>query len=364
MKNIIFFAVNMHIGGMEKALADLLNRLAARNYRITLLLEKKEGELLTELDRRIAVKEYRVYSGGNPIFRKAGNLLKRRFWILKNHNKYDFSCAYATYSVIGSRLALAASKNSALYVHSNYYDVYSGDEKKIEEFFAALSIEKFGHVIFVSKESRDKLARVYGFLKKKGTVIDNLIDVSKIKSLAAEEVKIDKEDFRLFLFVGRLEEESKRLSRLIRAFASAYQKNRRIRLWIIGDGKDRDLCRNLINELQMEGIIRMLGKKENPYPYIKNADCVLLTSDYEGYPVIYSECLILQTPLITTIPVSDGFVDIREYAKVTDKSEMAVADAINNTDLRIYRENKIDFETINLKKLESLEKIINCDQEE
>ena len=238
MKNIIFFAVNMHIGGMEKALADLLNRLAGRDYRITLLLEKKEGELLKELDERIVVKEYRVYSGGNPLFRKAGNLLKRRSWILKNRNKYDFSCAYATYSVIGSRLALAASKNSALYVHSNYYDVYCGDEKKIKDFFSALTIEKFRHVIFVSDESRDKLARVYSFLKRRGTVIDNLIDVSKVKSLSAEEVRIDKEDSRLFLFVGRLEEESKRLSRLIKAFAAAYRENSRIRLWIIGDGKD------------------------------------------------------------------------------------------------------------------------------
>lgn len=364
MKNIIFFAVNMHIGGMEKALADLLNRLAGRDYRITLLLEKKEGELLKELDERIVVKEYRVYSGGNPLFRKAGNLLKRRFWILKNRNKYDFSCAYATYSVIGSRLALAASKNSALYVHSNYYDVYRGDEKKIKDFFSALTIEKFRHVIFVSDESRDKLARVYSFLKRRGTVIDNLIDVSKVKSLSAEEVRIDKEDSRLFLFVGRLEEESKRLSRLIKAFAAAYRENSRIRLWIIGDGKDRDLCRKLINELHMEGIIRMLGKKENPYPYIKNADCVLLTSDYEGYPVIYSECLILQTPLITTVPVSDGFVDIRDYARVVDKSEKAVADAVNSTDFCLYGKNTLDFEEINHKKLKSLEKIINCDQEE
>ena len=327
-------------------------------------MEKKKGELLKELDRRIVVKEYRVYSGGNPIFRKAANLLKRRLWILKNHNKYDFSCAYATYSVIGSRLALAASRNSALYVHSNYYDVYCGDEKKIKDFFAALSIEKFRYVIFVSNESRDKLARVYSFLKKRGTVIDNLIDVPKIKSLAAEQVRLDKGDFRLFLFVGRLEEESKRLSRLIRAFAAAYQENSRIRLWIIGDGKDRDLCRKLIHELHMEGIIRMMGKKENPYPYIKNADCVLLTSDYEGYPVIYSECLILQTPLITTVPVSDGFVDIRKFARVVDKSEKAVADAVNHTDFGFYGKNTLDFEKINRKKLESLENIINCGQEE
>lgn len=361
MKNIIFFAVNMHIGGMEKALSDLLNRLAEKNYRITLLLEKKEGELLKELDRRIIVREYKVYSGGNPLLRKAGNLLKRKLWILKNHNKYDFSCAYATYSVIGSRLALAASENSALYVHSNYYDVYRGDEGKIKEFFGMLSVEKFRHIIFVSNESRDKLARIYSFLEEKGTVINNLIDDSKIRALSAEQTGAEKADGRLFLFVGRLEEESKRLTRLIRAFAEAYKSDGRIRLWIIGDGKDRELCRRLIDEFHMEKVIRMLGKKENPYPYIKNADCVLLTSDYEGYPVIYSECLILQTPVITTVPVSDGFVDIRKYARIADRSVKAVAEAINTADFADYGKNTIDFEKINRKKLERLEKIINCD---
>ena len=364
MKKVIFFSVNMHIGGMEKALVDLLNELAKRNYAVTLVLEQKEGELLPELDKSICIKEYRVQKNGNPLLRKCRNFIHRKYWEFRNHNKYDFSCAYATYSVIGTRLALAASGNASLYVHSNYYDVYQGDDEQIRDFFNALSLEKFSDVSFVSNESRDNLQKLYGFLREKGVVIDNLIDSSRIVALSKEKMDLVMEGTRNFIFVGRLEEESKRLSRLIKAFSIAGRKDDSLRLYIIGDGKDYELCRRMIREEHLENIVKLLGKKENPYPYIKNADCVLLTSDYEGYPVTYSECLILQTPLITTVPVSDGFIDIRDYAKVVDKDAGAIAEAILHTDLKDYGKNNLDFKELNLKKIQSLEKIINGVREE
>lgn len=364
MKKIIFFSVNMHIGGMEKALVDLLNELTKRDYAVTLILEQKEGELLDELDKSICIREYRVQKNGNPLLRKCRNFIHRKYWELRNHNKYDFSCAYATYSVIGARLALAASGNASLYVHSNYYDVYQGKYEEIRTFFDTLSLEKFRDVIFVSNESRDKLQKVYSFLREKGVVIDNLIDSSRIIGLSQEKMDLVMEGTRNFLFVGRLEEESKRLSRLIKAFAIAGRKDNSLRLYIIGDGKDYELCRSMIREEHLENIVKLLGKKENPYPYIKNADCVLLTSDYEGYPVIYSECLVLQTPIITTVPVSDGFVDIRNYAKIVEKDADTIADAVLYTDLTGYGKNDLDFDEINLKKIQSLEKIINRVREE
>ena len=80
MKKVIFFSVNMHIGGMEKALVDLLNELAKRDYAVTLVLEQKEGELLPELDKSICIKEYRVQKNGNPLLRKCRNFIHRKYW--------------------------------------------------------------------------------------------------------------------------------------------------------------------------------------------------------------------------------------------------------------------------------------------
>lgn len=44
----------------------------------------------------------------------------------------------------------------------------------------------------------------------------------------------------------------------------------------------------------------MLGKKKNPYPYLKMSDCLVLCSSYEGYPVVYVESMVLNKPIITT----------------------------------------------------------------
>ena len=57
-KSIIFFSRDLKIGGMEKALVLLLNRLSdLKCYNITLVLERKEGALLSELNKNIIVKE-------------------------------------------------------------------------------------------------------------------------------------------------------------------------------------------------------------------------------------------------------------------------------------------------------------------
>lgn len=358
MKKIVFFSVNLCIGGMEKALVDLLNLLAGYDYEITLVLENRTGELLRELDSGIRVEEFRLCTDRNVIVRKLKNLLHRRKWIAGNRNRYDFSCAYATYSVIGTRLALAASENSAIYIHSNYYDVYSGDREKIDAFFADLLLDKFKHLIFVSNESRDKLQTVYPFIGDKGTVINNVIDYNKIRILAQEEPDGAAEGDGAFLFVGRLEEESKRLTRLIKAFSLVHKTDEKLKLYMIGNGKDRELCRRKIREYGLDGTVIMLGEKVNPYPYIKRAGCVVMTSDYEGYPVIYNECLVLGTPMITTVPVSDGDIDIRNYACIVPKSAQAVADGILSMKQTESRENKIDFEQLNQKKIRRLIRLI------
>ena len=70
---------------------------------------------------------------------------------------------------------------------------------------------------------------------------------------------------------------------------------------------------------KLEDNIILLGAKKNPYPYFKISDCVILTSDYEGYPVVFLESFILNKPIITT-KVSDYEQVEGKYGYVTDKS--------------------------------------------
>lgn len=361
MKKIIFFAFDMNIGGMEKALLVLLNQLVNK-YEVTLVLEHKRGPLLNKLDKRVNVQEYCVSDIKFVPVRKVINLTHRLFWKIRFRNKFDFACSYATYSVIGSKLALIASTNTALYVHSNYYDYYKGNVEEIKSFFYLLNYRAFQHILFVSNESKDNLKNIFPEINKKGHVINNLIDYQEIENRAKEDCSVVKQkdsSKMLFLFVGRLEEESKRLSRLLEAFSFASSKRKDICLWIVGNGKDYELCQELIEKYELQSVVKMFGAKENPYPYIAMADCVILTSDFEGYPVIYSECMVLQKPIITTVSVSDPYLNIKDYAVIVEKDSKKVAEAIEQFNIKHVNYDKIDFQKINKKRISDLEEIID-----
>ena len=97
-KELLFTGVNLNIGGIEKSLVNLVNKIDKDKYRVTIILEEKEGELLEKLDKSIEVKEFKVSNNRNKIFRKVVNLLRRCTYSIFNYHTYDFSCCYATYS--------------------------------------------------------------------------------------------------------------------------------------------------------------------------------------------------------------------------------------------------------------------------
>ena len=325
MRRIVFFAKNMELGGVEKALLTLLNRLADENTSVTLVLEERRGALLSLLRPEIRVEEHRVSRCRFAPLRKALNFSRRMLWAARNHHKYDFSCAYCTYSVIGSRLAQYASENSCLYVHSDYA-VSLPDEADFRAFFEALHVNAFASLVFVSNESRASFAAVYPALKERCRVINNLVDDAEIRARAAAPCPVQAEGGPVFLFLGRLEEESKRLTRMLEAFEIAHKAKPALRLWILGGGKDRALCERLIESYRLQDAVTMLGAQPNPYPYLRAADCLLLTSEYEGFPVVYTEALALGKNILTTIRVSDDAIDIADYACIVEKNAQAIAE--------------------------------------
>ncbi len=356
MKRLIFFANNMQIGGLERALLNLLNALVEKGYLITLVLEKNQGDLLPVLDSRISVQEYRLSRIGFSPLRRAVNLLHRVFWFLRYHNRFDFSCAYCTYSVIGSVLAKYASRNCALYVHSNY-DTNQLATEDMHAFFHQLGIESFSKIIFVSNESRTSFLREFPALAPHCTVINNLLDIDRIKAAAKQPVFFPSvSSHPLFIFVGRLEQSSKRFDRLFQAFAKATATRPEMRLWIVGDGKDKAFCQALVHTLNLENQVVFVGAVDNPYPYMSAADCLLLSSDYEGFPVVYHEALLLGLNIIGTVSVSAGNLEISEYAEIVDKSADALADAMLH-----YKPHKLpefDFAAYNKYNLEQLATLI------
>ena len=358
MKKLLFISKHMEIGGMERALLNLLNTLCKRHYKITLILEEKKGPLLEYLDPDVEVLEYKLSYNKVVFFRKIVNFIHRFCWSIKNKNKYDFSCNFATYSIIGSYLALKASKNNALYIHSNYYEAYEHDIKMYKNFFDNVYAPCFNNLIFVSNESKNDFCRIYKELVNKCHVINNLIDYKNIQKLAKEKIEIVFEkSFNNFLFVGRIDNDSKNFVRMLKAFKLVISKNTNNRLYILGEGKDKDLCENLINEYKLNNNVFLLGKKINPYPFIKKCDAFLLTSNYEGYPVVLTECLVLNKPMISTINVSDTELFAQDYITIVSKKEKLIAKEILKFKKKKINYN-IDFEEINKKRIEKIISII------
>lgn len=328
MNRLIYFANNMNIGGVEKALVSRLNSLNLDDNQVTLVLEKKCGELLSSLDSRIRVDEYRLSTCRFVPLRKAINFSKRMLWRLKNSNKYDFSCSFCTYSVIGSRLAQYASKNSELWVHNSYSDIYP-DGQSYCAFFNLLRASGFGSLVFVSNESLEGFIKVYPELEERCRVESNIINEEEVLRLSNLPLDVNRPEGKtIFIYMGRLEEEQKRLSRLLKAFETALEKRKDILLWIVGDGPDRRSYESLSYELGISDRVFFFGAQLNPYNYLKSADCLVLSSDYEGFPVVYQETIILGKSIITTSPASNNVFDIKKHAVIVDRNPEAIAKAM------------------------------------
>lgn len=359
MKKIIFFSKNLKIGGMEKALVSLLNRLVLQ-YDITLVLEEKSGILLSMLDGKITVKEYRLSKCKISLIRKILNFTKRLFWIIFNKNRYDFSCNYATYSIIGSRLAQIASNNNSLYIHSNYYDMYSGNKEKMDNFFLPHCLNGFRKLIFVSNESKEKFLRVYSGFSDKSIVINNLVVCSQIQDLSQKSINdpFDSKSINL-LFVGRLENESKNFDLLIDGFIEVLKKNKNYKLYLIGSGPYKNEIEKKIELAKIQNYVILFGERKNPYPYMKKSDAIVFTSNYEGFPVTYLEALVLGKQILSTVVMSDESIDMRDYVIYMEKDPCDVAKTIlKNVKKGVACKSKIDFDKMNNKKLAKIIELI------
>lgn len=308
MKKLLFAAVSLDVGGIETALVTLLNYLAEENkYDITLVLERKEGIFLDSLNTNIKVIEYTPDNNKNIFIRKVKNLIKQIKFKKQYKNKYDFASSYATYSKPASFVARTASKNSALWCHMDYLAQYNNDKKQVRKFFKDLHYNQFKKLVFVSEKSKNTFLQVFPKMRENVIHINNFINDKELLEKADEKINetelLKNDNSIIFLNVGRHDEKQKKLSRIIEATKMLKQDesvNKAFKIIFIGDGQDTKKYKELIKKYKLEDTIYLLGRKKNPYPYFKKANYVLLTSDYEGSPVVFTEAMILNVPIITT----------------------------------------------------------------
>ncbi|MGM0902877.1 MAG: CDP-glycerol glycerophosphotransferase family protein [Bacillota bacterium] len=110
-----------------------------------------------------------------------------------------------------------------------------------------------------------------------------------------------------FVNMGRLSPE-KGQDNLIRAFANYHKMHNNSRLYILGQGPLKEKLQSLINDLDLEQVVTLMGQVENPFNFMKKCDCFILSSHYEGQPMVLLEAMTLGMNIIATDIVANRTV--------------------------------------------------------
>lgn len=368
MKKILFSAYSLDFGGIETALVTLLKYLV-KDYDITLALEKKQGAFLNDIPENIKIVTYTPSTCKIILIRKIINMFKQLKFKLKYKNKFDFSADYATYSMPSSFIARTASKNNAIWIHNNYMNFYENNIGQYRKFFNDLKIQDFKKIVFVSELDKKVFIAQFPELTKKTIVCNNLIDYEKILKLAKEKIEVkdlaklkevenDGTSLPIFINVGRHDEKQKRITRIINATEKLNNQGYKFKVLLIGKGTSTKDYAQMIKDKKIENI-EMLGAKKNPYPYFAISDCFILSSQFEGYPVVFVEAQILGLPILTT-DVSDSKKDIEgKYGLVVENTEDGIYKGMKEILDKGIKTEKFEPEIFNNEIAEKVRKIID-----
>ena len=134
-------------------------------------------------------------------------------------------------------------------------------------------------------------------VKNKIGIIHNGFDLEKITLNSEEPTEIDEKQRHRLIVVSRLD-SNKNVISTIRALA-LIRKRVDAELFILGDGPERASLEAESRRLGLEDFVKFFGFIDNPYPYIKTADLLCLSSYIEGSPVIVLESLRLGVPFVS-----------------------------------------------------------------
>lgn len=151
---------------------------------------------------------------------------------------------------------------------------------------------KIDHIFLVS-DAIQKEAVFLGKMDKHVQVIGNPIDNLEILK-KSKRFKVSKFDL---LFIGRFTEQ-KNPKCFLKIVKKLDDENLDLSAVMIGDGELFEKCKYDMNKLGISDRITCEGFQKNPYPYIKQAKILLVTSKWEGYGLIAREALVLGTPVL------------------------------------------------------------------
>lgn len=336
MKPRIFIAMHyMEIGGAETALVGLLNALDPARVDVDLFLYDHRGEMMQFIPEWVnllpQIPKYSVLE--RPIV----ELVKRGFWGIAAARMWAKRISKVAYKRSGSKLEnyggidkmskcttpllpkinqsvtydLAISfltphrivtekvkaKKKIAWIHTDYTRVWVDAEEELKVW------QKYDYVASISSDVTNTFLQVFPSLAPKIVEIENILSPAFVRK-RTEHQNVDKEirqtDKISLLSIGRYSEQKNydNVPDICKRLIGKTKLN--IKWYIIGYGGNEALIRQKIKEAGMEEHVILLGKRSNPYPYIKACDIYVQPSRYEGKSVTVREAQMLCKPVVVT----------------------------------------------------------------
>lgn len=327
-KSIFIYMTSMHLGGAERALIGLLDALDYQRVSVDLFLNRHEGELMDLIPPEVnLLPEHPRYQSlaepirqtirrgqiGVAICRTIGKTAARlhgkknnagisgdyshRFtkWLMpqiRPETVYDLAISFITPHYFVAEKVRAKVK--AAWIHTDYSQI-SLDLKSQRRMWAP-----YDKIVAVSESVAESFCNVFPELHERVEVVENILPEALIRRQAegpAPEMA-DDGSIRL-LSVGRFS-YPKNFDNIPEICKLLVEKGLNVKWNIIGYGGTETEIQESIRRYGMEDHVVILGKRSNPYPYIKACDLYIQPSRYEGKAVTVREAQLLGKPVVIT----------------------------------------------------------------
>lgn len=333
MKRMLIVSHAMELGGAERALLGLLEYVDYEKYQIDLFLLRHSGELLNAIPEQVrllpelpqyaslAVPLGQVLRRGqvgvalgracgkwqaarrvrqlglasdNGVALEYSHKYTRCMMPCVGEGEYDLAVSFLTPHYFVAEKVRA--KQKIAWIHTDYSYV-AVDTVSEEAMWGS-----YDHIASISERVSEGFIKTFPHLKDKLVLIENIMPTRQIRSettafSAENEMPFDG-SVRL-LSIGRFS-HAKNFDNVPDICSRIRATGLDVTWYLIGYGGDEELIRRKIAEAGMEKHVVILGKKENPYPYIAACDLYVQPSRYEGKAVTVREAQMLGKPVAIT----------------------------------------------------------------
>ncbi len=299
-KTLFFIIDTMGVGGAETQLLRIIPYLTSLNWDIRLITIKDKNEFRDELGKRGVAFSSLGFSSGFLAFARNVRLLVTEINKCKSRNRVIIHSHIVSSNLFSRFLTFFLSGSPVLVntVHNTNegsplrYLMYKLTKNRVD-FISAMSRSA------IEVHQRKRVSRI-----DRLHLVHNGIDLNYFQKNVQVRDKM-REDFKVsdafvWLAVGNLSPQ-KNFANLLHAWKLLIQMTERnLRLFIIGEGAEKDKLQRFILEHDLEDSVHLLGHRNDVQNMMNMADGYVMSSDWEGFPMVLLESAATQLPIVAT----------------------------------------------------------------